>query len=99
MATSHYPQPHLSESGLVCSPSRTHHPPCQRQHRIPSVDSGLGTSIAPAEIELGLFRELETDGSPAVDDAFREFSCDTTNNGYEVNRHMETNPVLDDGEH
>ena len=59
----------------------------------------LGTSIAPAEIELGLFRELETDGSPAVDDAFREFSCDTTNNGYEVNRHMETNPVLDDGEH
>ena len=34
-----------------------------------------------------------------MDDAFREFSCDTTNNGYEVNRHMETNPVLDDGEH
>ena len=42
VATSHYPQPHLSESGLVCSPSHTHHPPCQRQHRIPSVDSGLG---------------------------------------------------------
>ena len=45
VATSHYPQPHLSESGLVCSPSRTHHPPCQRQHRIPSVDSGLTIAV------------------------------------------------------
>ena len=41
VATAHYLQPHLSGPGLARSPSRTHHPPCQRHRRIPSVDSGL----------------------------------------------------------
>ena len=42
VATPYYPQPHLLEPGQARSPSLTHHPSCQRQGRIPSVDSGLG---------------------------------------------------------
>ena len=43
VATADHPQPPLSESSLARSPSRTHHLSCQRQCRIPSVDSGLGS--------------------------------------------------------
>ena len=46
VATARYPQPHLLGSGLACSSSLAHHPSCQRQNRIPSVDSGLGNRCA-----------------------------------------------------
>ena len=49
VATAHYLQPHLSGPGLARSPSRTHHPPCQRQRRIPSVDSGLNETEKQSE--------------------------------------------------
>ena len=39
--TSRRPHPHLLESGWARSPSLTHHPWCQRQGRLASVDSGL----------------------------------------------------------
>ena len=41
VATAHYPQPHLLASAQDRAPYLTHHPSCQRQRRIPSVDSGL----------------------------------------------------------
>ena len=34
------PHPHLLESGWARTPSLTHHPLCQRQGRLASVDSG-----------------------------------------------------------
>ena len=43
VAASRRPHPHLLESGLARSPSLTHHPWCQRQGGLASVDSGLGT--------------------------------------------------------
>ena len=43
---SHRPHPHLLESGLPRSPSLTHHPLCQRQGRLASVDSGLRSGVA-----------------------------------------------------
>ena len=45
VAASRRPHPHLLESGLARSPSLTHHPWCQRQGGLASVDSGLGSSF------------------------------------------------------
>ena len=60
VATAHYPQPHRSGPGPARSPSRTHHPPCQRHRRIPSVDSGLHMGKMFFNI-LATFAEFEAD--------------------------------------